>query len=147
MCTGPSRRALLFLAVIVAACSAACSAAPPSPAPARASIAPAPPSRATVPPTAPPGHGEVPAAVLAAARADLATLAGAEAAGAAEVVRAEAVTWPDGSLGCPVPGMLYVQVETPGYWIVLRANGTEHDVRATATGQLRRCERPLQPAP
>ena len=33
----------------------------------------------------------------------------------------EAVQWPDASLGCPQPGMLYAQVETPGYLIVLAA--------------------------
>jgi hypothetical protein len=36
------------------------------------------------------------------------------------VVEAEAVEWSDSSLGCPQPGMMYAQVITPGYRIVLQ---------------------------
>jgi hypothetical protein len=36
------------------------------------------------------------------------------------IERAEAVVWSDGSLGCPQPGMMYLQVLTPGYLVVLR---------------------------
>jgi hypothetical protein len=32
------------------------------------------------------------------------------------------VEWPDSSLGCPQPGMDYLQVITPGYLIRLEAN-------------------------
>ncbi len=35
----------------------------------------------------------------------------------------ESVEWPDASLGCPRPGMMYAQVVTPGYRIVLEAGG------------------------
>lgn len=35
----------------------------------------------------------------------------------------EAVEWPDASLGCPQTGMAYAQVITPGYQILLEANG------------------------
>ena len=38
----------------------------------------------------------------------------------------EAVQWPDTSLGCPKPGMMYAQVITPGYLIVLSAGGTTY---------------------
>lgn len=38
----------------------------------------------------------------------------------------EEVTWPDSALGCPEPGMMYLQVLTPGYRIVLSAKGTEY---------------------
>ncbi len=31
--------------------------------------------------------------------------------------------WPDSSLGCPKPGMMYAQVITPGYLIVLETVG------------------------
>jgi hypothetical protein len=40
-----------------------------------------------------------------------------------EVLVAEPVTWPDGSLGCPQPGMMYTQALVPGYRVVLRAAG------------------------
>jgi len=33
------------------------------------------------------------------------------------------MTWPDTSLGCPQPGVTYEQVETPGYKLVLEAQG------------------------
>lgn len=35
----------------------------------------------------------------------------------------EAVTWPDASLGCPEPGMMYAQVLTPGYRFTLQSGG------------------------
>jgi hypothetical protein len=36
-----------------------------------------------------------------------------------ELLAAEAVEWPDTSLGCPQPGMMYAQVITPGYRLIL----------------------------
>ena len=36
-------------------------------------------------------------------------------------VSVEAVEWPDTSLGCPQPGMMYAQVITPGFRVVLAA--------------------------
>ncbi|AKS43090.1 hypothetical protein [Wenzhouxiangella marina] len=44
---------------------------------------------------------------------------------AIEVVRAEAVTWGDGSMGCPEPGMFYTQALVPGYYIQLRHGGED----------------------
>lgn len=35
----------------------------------------------------------------------------------------QSVTWNDSSLGCPEPGMMYLQVLTPGYKILLEAEG------------------------
>lgn len=35
------------------------------------------------------------------------------------VVEVDSVDWPDTSLGCPEPGMIYAQVITPGYKILL----------------------------
>lgn len=40
-----------------------------------------------------------------------------------ELSRATAVEWPDGSLGCPKEGEVYVQVVTPGYLVTLQADG------------------------
>jgi hypothetical protein len=42
------------------------------------------------------------------------------------LVRVENVEWPDASLGCPKPGMMYAQVITPGYRITLEAQGREY---------------------
>ena len=42
------------------------------------------------------------------------------------VAEATAVDWPDSSLGCPRPGMMYLQVVTPGYRIRLVCAGREY---------------------
>ena len=39
-----------------------------------------------------------------------------------ELLEASSVTWPDGSLGCPQPGMLYTQVQVDGILIRLRVD-------------------------
>ncbi|MGH8952345.1 MAG: hypothetical protein ACRDX9_13045 [Acidimicrobiia bacterium] len=43
------------------------------------------------------------------------------------VVEALAVTWPDGSLGCPEPGMAYPQVQVDGALVVLEAGGRRYE--------------------
>ena len=43
-----------------------------------------------------------------------------------EVVDVEAVQWNDSALGCPQPGMMYLQVITPGYRITLAAEGERY---------------------
>lgn len=43
------------------------------------------------------------------------------------VVEAQEVVWPDASLGCAQPDMMYVQVLTPGYQVVLEADGQLYD--------------------
>ncbi len=50
-----------------------------------------------------------------------------------QVVKVDSVQWRDASLGCPKPGMMYAQVITPGYQIILSAQGKEYDYRATQT--------------
>ncbi len=151
----------LASAVLLAGCSAAASPNASAPAAQPGDATPSPsavtgrpsdlpiptPPLATVPPSAKPVVGEVPAGILAAARADLAGRVAAADAAAADVVRAEAVQWPDGSLGCRVPGESYLQVITPGYWIVLAVDGTEYDYRATEDGAIRLCDHALKPNP
>ena len=55
------------------------------------------------------------------------------------IVRAEAVVWSDGSLGCPEPGMEYTQALINGYWVVIKAAGQEYDFRVGGGGSLRLC--------
>jgi hypothetical protein len=43
------------------------------------------------------------------------------------LISIEAVEWPDASLGCPRPGMMYAQVVTPGFLIVLEAAGQSYE--------------------
>jgi hypothetical protein len=65
-----------------------------------------------------------------------------------EVVRAERVTWSDGSVGCPAPGMQYTQALVPGYRVILRAEGQELDYHAAANGHFALCPpgRAIDPA-
>lgn len=42
----------------------------------------------------------------------------------------ESVDWPDASLGCPQPGMMYAQVITPGYRVILEAKGKRYEYHA-----------------
>lgn len=39
-----------------------------------------------------------------------------------------AVDWPDSSLGCPQPGMMYAQVITPGFKVILVTAKTKYSV-------------------
>jgi hypothetical protein len=82
--------------------------------------------------------GDLPAAILDPVLADIARLA-AVPVDQITVQSAQAVTFPDGSLGCPVPGFAYTQVQTDGYWIVASAAGSTYDYRGTAAGRFRLC--------
>ncbi len=39
------------------------------------------------------------------------------------VIKSEARDWPDASLGCPKPSLLYAQVVTPGFMFQVKAGG------------------------
>ena len=43
------------------------------------------------------------------------------------LVRVQPVEWRDASLGCPKPGVDYIQVLTPGYVIKLEAGGSVYE--------------------
>lgn len=59
---------------------------------------------------------------------------------------AEAVTWRDGSLGCPQPGGMYTQALVPGYRIVLQyGDGREFHVHASRAGDVLVCDDPQPP--
>jgi len=55
------------------------------------------------------------------------------------VVSVEAVPWPDASLGCPQPGMMYAQVITPGFRVVLEAEGHTYVYHSDGAGQIVLC--------
>ena len=57
-----------------------------------------------------------------------------------EVVTARAVTWPNGALGCPKPGMMYTQALIDGYQVVVKAGGRTYDYRFGSTSAPRLCE-------
>jgi hypothetical protein len=52
----------------------------------------------------------------------------------------QAVVWPDASLGCPQPGMMYAQVLTPGYRIILKVDGQEYFYHTDEEDALMLCE-------
>jgi hypothetical protein len=56
-----------------------------------------------------------------------------------KVLSAEAVTWPDGSLGCPQPGMMYTQALVPGYRVRIEAAGQVLDYHAGRRGSPTLC--------
>jgi len=78
------------------------------------------------------------ASVTEAALADAATRTGLEP-DALKVLSAEVVTWSDGSLGCPQPGMMYTQALVPGYRVRIQAGGQVLDYHAGRSGQPTLC--------
>lgn len=92
-----------------------------------------PPSESTVPsqqlttPTSTPGSELQ--AVIDQAVQDLSGRLGVST-DAIEVESAEAVTWPDGSLGCPEPGHSYTQALVEGFRVILRHEGEVYDYHA-----------------
>jgi hypothetical protein len=65
-------------------------------------------------------------AMAARAQADLAQRLGTRTS-EIRVVEVTAVEWHDASLGCPEPGMAYTQVITPGFRVVLEAEGNRYE--------------------
>lgn len=51
----------------------------------------------------------------------------------------QAVTWADGSLGCPQPGLMYTQALVPGWRLVVREGGRELVYHAGRHGQWLGC--------
>ncbi len=88
---------------------------------------------------APAATGALRPTVVELAVADLAGQLGI-AAEAITVRSMEAVEWSDTSLGCPKPGMLYAQVITPGYRIVLEANGQSYEYHTGRGSTIMRCK-------
>ena len=72
--------------------------------------------------------GVVPEALRPIVDIAVADLAGRLGVDAAEIttVSARDVTWPDGSAGCPQPGMNYIQVQVDGSEVVLQVAGTTY---------------------
>lgn len=107
--------------------------------------APSAPELPSVPPSDEPVTGEVPAEIMAELVADAAERSG-EAPEAIEVTQAVAVTWNDGSLGCPEPNMSYTMALVDGYHVILVAAGEELDYRVGAQGGFRLCENGGRPS-
>jgi hypothetical protein len=67
-------------------------------------------------------------------------------AGQIKLIEATEVEWADSSLGCPQPGMSYLQVITPGYRIVLEASRTQYEYHSNRDTYFIYCENPNSPS-
>lgn len=83
---------------------------------------------------------------VALARADLADRLGVAPA-TIELVERSEVTWRDGSLGCPQPGMAYTQALVNGSRIVLRHAGVDYHYHSGRGRQPFYCAKPQAPLP
>ena len=63
----------------------------------------------------------------------------AVAANQLTVERVESREWGDTSLGCPQPGMMYAQVITPGYFIVIAGGGKRLEYHTDTRGRFVMC--------
>lgn len=80
--------------------------------------------------------------LVAIAIADLADRLGIDES-AITLVSFESVVWPDGSLGCPQPGMAYIQVLVDGSLIVLSVEGREFRYHSGGSGDPFLCLNPV----
>jgi hypothetical protein len=77
---------------------------------------------------------------------ELARAALAQELGLAEaditILEAQETEWRDSSLGCPKPGVNYLQVITPGYTISLEAQGKRYEYHSDTNRRVVRCDKP-----
>lgn len=119
-----------------------------TPPPERPTLPPAPTAAAPVPPVVeeqPPTRADP---LIALTIADLTARLGVPADNI-EVVSTEEVNWSDAGLGCPLPGFMYAQVITPGWLIVLTAEGETFEYHTDQARSVVLCEdgsRPEMPS-
>ncbi|WP_298752643.1 hypothetical protein [uncultured Serinicoccus sp.] len=94
--------------------------------------------------------GAVPDAVLQRSDVQEAVEAEAERAGvepeAVTIAGYADVTWSDGSIGCPKPGMMYTQALVPGHQLVLEVDGSYASYHAAEGKPFSYCAQPVGPA-
>ena len=81
----------------------------------------------------------LPDGTMAAIAADAAGVTGVDPAKVV-VVSVKPVTWMDGSLGCPKPGVMYTQSVVPGFRVIVRAGERTLDYRIGRAGTAKRCD-------
>lgn len=141
----PLRIGLLAATFIVVGCTAAGpSSTPPASNGPVPSLEPASQQPSLVPGESAPSSptiGNVPSEIIEAVKVEIASDAGLSPRDV-QIVSAEAVTFPDGGLGCPEPGVNYIQVQVDGFTVIGTAGGATFDYRGTSPTDLRRCEKP-----
>lgn len=86
--------------------------------------------------------GEVPQNLFDSVLTDLLSLTGVERS-AVSVVSAQAITWNDGSLGCPQPGVMYTMALVEGFQVVFDVDGETYDYHLSDRGQFVLCQNGL----
>lgn len=99
------------------------------------------PSRTDAIPGAPITTGEIPRDVRRAVVTDAAQRFRVNT-NAVVLADAERVTWPDGALGCPDPGINYPQVQVAGFRVVARTLAGELLYHTDSLGHVVNCARP-----
>ena len=56
------------------------------------------------------------------------------------VQQVEAREWSDAALGCPKPGLMYAQVVTPGYFVVISGGGKTLEYHTDGRGRVVLCQ-------
>lgn len=67
-----------------------------------------------------------------------------ESAADITVISATSKTWPDSSMGCPLPGMVYMQVLTDGMFIQLSVNNVTYNYHSGGNRMPFLCEQQLK---
>jgi hypothetical protein len=151
-----SNRAMIVTVVLAGLVVAACAGPANVPAPATPTPVvptPAPPTAMPTatprPPTPSPAPAELPSPAVSVpsaasqaidpARADLAARLSVPL-DQVQLVSAEAVDWPDASLGCPQPGMMYAQVITRGFKLTFQVNNQQYTYHGDDSGYFFLCE-------
>lgn len=62
-----------------------------------------------------------------------------------ELVSLLEVTWRDGSIGCPEPGVAYTQALVPGQQLILQVNGEEYYYHSGKNSIFKYCGDPVPP--
>jgi len=84
------------------------------------------------------GSSPIEERAIIAAKRELASKKGLQL-GEIELVSITSRNWSDSSLGCPEPGMMYMQVITPGYVVKLKARDNIYEVHTDRNGRAVLC--------
>jgi len=63
-----------------------------------------------------------------------------------KVIETKEASWPDGSLGCPQPDVVYSKFPTPGYLVRLEYGVNEFEYHLSIHGDTLYCENPQPPS-
>jgi hypothetical protein len=134
----------LAASLALGACATQNNQPPPAPSPPNSPTSPAPqppsgPSRAPVLSPLPAEGSDAQAAAIEAARQDAAQRLNLSPS-AVQLEDVQRRQWPDRALGCPRQGVLYAQIVTPGYVVVVAGGGKHLEYHTDDRGQAVLCQ-------